>query len=360
MQVICEFYASFNLIFGDFDSYLKKCKENVAFRCISRNTVICRNRFFCGHSVLWCAMAAYTEMTCKGVMFLVRFRVVKASHLLLVVSILILVGVIAFIALQNPSTPANPALKSAAGRNSTQQYAGAEVAMTSVPASAASGLQITVIPDEVQPEQAIQKPRVLIYHTHTHEAYAQVEHDPYEAIETWRTYDTAHSIVQVGVVLAAELEKRGFEVIHDATDHELDNINQAYVRSLETISGYPEKFDLYIDLHRDAHSKGLKHFITDENGKEYAQMMLLVGRGDAYTGTDKPDYERNLQFAQDLTRTMNDQLADLCRNVTVKKGRYNQHLSSPMILLEAGHNLNTLEEVLSAMPMVAESIAKCI
>ena len=296
-------------------------------------------------------------MTCKGVMFLVRFRVVKASHLLLVVSILILAGVIAFIALQNPSAPVDPALKNAIGR--TQQYAGTEVAMTSIPASAASGLQITVIPDEIQAEPTAPKPRVLIYHTHTHEAYAQVEHDPYEAIETWRTYDAAHSVVQVGVVLAAELEKRGIDVIHDATDHELDDINHAYVRSLETISAYPDDFDLYIDLHRDAYSEGLKRCVKDESGKEYAQMMMLVGRGDAYSGTDKPDYEGNLLFAQTLTRKMNERLSDLCRNVTVKKGRYNQHISSPMILLEAGHNLNTLEQALASMPMVADSIAEC-
>ena len=299
----------------------------------------------------------YTEMTCKGVMFLVRFRVVKASHLLLLVSILVLAGVIAFIALQEPSEPVNPALQSAAV--STQQPAGIEVAMASVPASAASGLQIAVIPDETQPETAARKPRVLIYHTHTHEAYAQVEHDPYEAIETWRTYDATHSVVQVGVVLAAELEKRGFDVIHDATDHELDDINQSYVRSLETVLAYPDDFDLYIDLHRDAYSEGLKRFVADEEGKEYAQLMLLVGRGDAYTGVDKPDYDANLQFAQTLTRKMNDQLADLCRNVTIKKGRYNQHVSTPMILLEVGHNLNTLEQALASMPMVAESIAEC-
>ena len=68
-------------------------------------------------------------------------------------------------------------------------------------------------------------PRVLIYHTHTHEAYEQTDEDPYEALEAWRTDDEAHSVVRVGEELAELLRAEGCEVVHDVTDHELDDLN---------------------------------------------------------------------------------------------------------------------------------------
>ena len=296
---------------------------------------------------------------------MVRFRVLKASHLLLAVSVVILLAVLIFIGFQSQSGSKDEAASSTLVQTSetTTLSAGAEVDLASVPASSISGekhFSITIIPDANQPETQQDKLRILIYHTHSHEAYAQTEADPYVAIETWRTTDQTHSVIQVGSTLAAELEKLGAEVVHDMTDHELDDINQAYTRSLETLESYSEEFDLYIDLHRDAYSEGLKNCIVDDDGNEYAQLMLLVGRGDAYTGDAKPDYDVNLQFAQSLTRNLNEQMSDLCRNVTIKKGRYNQHIASPAILLEVGHNMNTLQQALNSMPYVAKAICNCL
>ena len=41
----------------------------------------------------------------------------------------------------------------------------------------------------------------------------------------------------------------------------------------------------------------------------------------------------------------------------VKNGRYNQHLFTPSVLIEVGHNLNTLDEALASMPVLAEALA---
>ena len=98
--------------------------------------------------------------------------------------------------------------------------------------------------------------RILIYHTHTHEAYEQVSEDPYEALEAWRTTDVDHSVVRVGEELAQALRQHGFRVTHDITDHEGEALSTAYTRSLKTLESYDETFDLYIDLHRDAYVSG--------------------------------------------------------------------------------------------------------
>ena len=88
--------------------------------------------------------------------------------------------------------------------------------------------------------------------------------------------------------------------------------------------------------------------------------QVLVGRGDDYAAAEKPDYETNLIFARRLSESINRQLPDLCRNVIVKKGRYNQQMCTPAILLEIGHNMNTLEQALNTVPYVANAIETCL
>ena len=200
--------------------------------------------------------------------------------------------------------------------------------------------------------------RVLIYHTHTHEAYTQVENDPYVETGTWRTADQMHSVVRVGEALAELLRRQGMEVVHDLTDHEPPKLSTAYARSLETLQGYEgEEFDLYIDLHRDAYNDSLLYYIEHE-GQQMAQLMVLIGNGGNYEV--KPDYEANLRFAAKLTDVLNTRVKNICRPVMVKNGRYNQHVGTPAILIEVGHNENTLDQALASMPFLAEAIGVCL
>ncbi|MEG2136865.1 MAG: stage II sporulation protein P, partial [Clostridia bacterium] len=198
--------------------------------------------------------------------------------------------------------------------------------------------------------------RVLIYHTHTEEAYAQVPGDPYVENSKWRTRDPAHSVVRVGDELAHLLGDCGIEVVHDTTDHEPPQLGTAYVRSLETLKGYPQPFDLYIDLHRDAFDQSMAGRAVSVGGAEAAQLMVLVGNGDGFR--EKPDTQANLAFAQALTARLNRISDGLCRDVRVQVGRYNQHIGTPAVLIEVGHNLNTLGEALSAMPVLARAISE--
>ena len=176
----------------------------------------------------------------------------------------------------------------------------------------------------------------------------------YEAVEAWRTRDADHSIVRVGRELARQLERLGFEVVHDTTDHENDALSTAYTRSLKTLESYERPFDLYIDLHRDAFVQGMRRATVLSNGETAAQIMLLIGNGNGFEV--KPRYRENLAFARKLTENINSIEPGLCKEVLVKDGRYNQHISTPAILIEVGHNRNTLQEALNAIPTVARAI----
>ena len=203
--------------------------------------------------------------------------------------------------------------------------------------------------------QPVERPRVLIYHTHTHEAYAQTAADPYRETESWRTEDQTHSVVRVGEALAALLTDYGFDVVHDTADYEYPKLNTAYARSLDMLeTKRGETFNLCVDLHRYAWDKSMAECACI-GSQRAAQLMMLIGNGGNFD--IKPDYEANLAFAARLTDRINALCDGLCRPVMVKNGRYNQHLFTPSVLIEVGHNLNTLDEALASMPVLAEALA---
>lgn len=304
-------------------------------------------------------------------MNMVRFRVVKAAHLAVALAALILVGVIVALAIRYVTTA------------DATTPVGSFVSGVAETAAADAGMKIELVPEaalweEEQPAaraayvenehtdaeaDAVSTvsavPSVLIYHTHTHEAYRQVADDPYEEVGgRWRTTDNAHNVVRVGDALTDALIERGISVVHDVTDHEQDDFETAYARSLQTLQQYEQPFDLYIDLHRDAYGTEPEEAVTVSVGqKRMAKLMVMVGTGEDFDV--RPDSAENYRFATQLTAQINAEAPGLCRDVMVKAKRYNQHVGR-CILLEVGHNLNTLEEALDTVPYLADALAEML
>lgn len=241
-------------------------------------------------------------------------------------------------------------------------HAGETAALqTSAQPTPAPGFAIEVLGMET----AAPRKRVLIYHTHTYEAYEQDSNAPYKETEKWRTMDNAANVVRVGEELAGLLRGLGMEVVHDVTAFEPPELSSAYTRSLEMLKrrvDAGERYDLYIDLHRDAYAASQTGPNTvSVGGTDLAKLMLLVGKGEGQTAqgfAEKPDWESNLKIAQGITDLLNAQCKGLCRDVRLKSGRFNQHIAVGCVLVEAGNNRNTLQEVLAAMPYLADAIVQ--
>lgn len=291
---------------------------------------------------------------------MVHFKVIKGSQLLLGIAIAVLVIVIAALAISFVLTGNSESIHTQADlvrANEVVIEAETDTVFASISDEALEldpkdEFSIEVLPSSTS---RADRPCVLIYHTHTHEAYEQVSGDQYVAIEAWRTTDQDHSVVRVGEELARMLRDRGFEVVHDTTDHEQDDLSTAYTRSLKTLERYTRRFDLYLDLHRDAYIEGVDALNLSDGDQTVAQIMMLIGNG---AGFDvKPYYEENLLFAQQLTQRINQLKHGLCKDVLVKDGRYNQNIGVFSILVEVGHNRNTLQEALNALPYLADGLA---
>lgn len=281
---------------------------------------------------------------------MVKFKVVKAADIALAAALVILAAAVVTVLLMTRAQNAQPTL----------------AAVTPEPAETSLALDtenehtdpavVTRVSSQALPLS--NGKRVLIYHTHTHEAYQMTDQEAYTPLENWRTDDSGHNIVRVGDELTAELEKRGFEVVHDDTDFEQDDLSTSYSRSLEALlQREDEDYDLIIDLHRDAYVEGAQ-LTCSYAGRKSANLMVLIGKGDSFQ--EKPHFQENYALACALTEKINGLCPGLGREVMVKTGRYNQHFSDHSLLIEVGSNGNTLEEALSSMPILADAIEEVL
>ena len=194
-------------------------------------------------------------------------------------------------------------------------------------------------------------PQVLIIHTHSSEAYTPDGTDQYEASDPYRTEDKTQSVIRVGDALTAALERQGLTVLHDREIYDYPSYTGSYGRSgaavEQALAAHPS-IRVVIDLHRDALGSGDVVYKTQAllNGRSSAQAMLLVGTGE--NGLWHPNWRENLKLAMYLQEAADAQAPTLMRPIGLVSERYNQQLSTGMLILEVGSTGNTLREALTA------------
>lgn len=198
--------------------------------------------------------------------------------------------------------------------------------------------------------------KVLIIHSHGTEGYADSGGS--------RTEDTGKNVLSIGAHLEKELEKYGFDVLHDVKMHDKDNYNKSYINSLNTTSWYLQTYPdigIIIDLHRDAieNEKGEKVKLTYDTGEEKAaQLMMVVGSNGG--GLTHDNYVENLKFAIALQQTGQDLFEGLLRPINFRNERFNQHLHKNYIILEVGTHGNTLKEAKTSVELFAQVLDNAI
>ena len=196
-------------------------------------------------------------------------------------------------------------------------------------------------------------PQILIYHSHSQEGF----------VDTVEGDDTT-TIVGVGDYLAKLLtETYGYQVIHDRGVYDLvDGVldrNVAYDYSgaavEQWLSQYPQ-IQVIIDLHRDGVDG--KKFVVQENGKPTANLMFILGMSRTADQQDisylpNPYIKENMAFALQIQERAEIAAPGLMRNIYLMAYRFNLHYRPRSMLLEAGTQLNTLEEEKNAMEFFA-------
>ena len=204
-------------------------------------------------------------------------------------------------------------------------------------------------------------PQILIYHTHSQETFSDS-----------REGETEDTIVGVGNYLTELLEKNyGYKVIHvtDAFDimgGELDR-SKAYDYARSSIEKVLEEnptVEVVIDLHRDGVPDD-RHLVTEINGKQTAQILFYNGLSytvnqGAVSYLPNPYIEDNLAFSFQLEYQAAQYYPQFYRGIYLAGLRYNLHLRPRALLLEAGAQTNTVEEVRNAMEPFADILNRVL
>lgn len=203
-------------------------------------------------------------------------------------------------------------------------------------------------------------PKVLIFHTHSQEEFADSTPG-----------DPATSILGVGDYLTRLLNEKGIETIHDTgvydiINGQLDRSNayenaEASVRPL--IEANPT-LEVAIDLHRDGVAEGT-HLVTEINGKPTAKIMYFNGLSRSRTNGDidylyNPYIQDNLAFSLQMQLASESMYPGFARHIYLRAYRYNLHLLPKSLLIEAGAQTNTVEEMMNAMEVLADTLAHVI
>ena len=207
------------------------------------------------------------------------------------------------------------------------------------------------------------KPTILIYHSHTTEAYALIDSGYYISSDS-RSADNAKNVVRVGDELAAYLQKAGFSVIHDTKIHDKD-YNSSYDSSRKTVEYYLEKYpsiEITIDLHRDDITYSDKTKVKPTatiDGKKAARMMIISG---CEWGRVKhfPDWEYNLRFDLAVQQKVNALYPDLMRPILFSERKYNMYETHNSFLLEVGTDANTLDEACYSARLFGKALGELL
>ena len=198
-------------------------------------------------------------------------------------------------------------------------------------------------------------PQILVFHTHSQEKFADSE-------------ENGMSIVNVGDRLVSLLQEQyGYNVIHltdefDMAGGVLDR-SEAYTygnTKLDEVLAQNPSIQVVIDLHRDGVDAS-KHLVTEIDGKQTARIMLF--NGISYTKEQgEIDYLPNPYITENLAMTYKMFLLgkinypDLFRCIYISGYRYCLHHVPRSMLIEAGAQTNTYEEVYNAMEPLARLI----
>lgn len=194
-------------------------------------------------------------------------------------------------------------------------------------------------------------PQILIYHTHSQEAYVDS-----------REKEPSDTVVGVGSYLTEILEDQyGYNVIHDTSCYDIIdgvlNRNKAYNMAEDGISKILEEnptIEIVIDLHRD----GAPKRATIINGEETAQIMLFNGlsrdQNGPITYLDNPYQQDNLAFSLQLQLKSLELYPGLFYKNYLNSWRYNMHVRPKTLLMELGTYKNTLQSAKNAMEPFAK------
>ena len=180
--------------------------------------------------------------------------------------------------------------------------------------------------DMTMAKQEGEGPQILIYHTHSQEAF----------------------------------EQYGYRVLHHTGQYDVETRDNAYSRALPEVEQLLAKnpsIQVVIDLHRDEVAQDTR-LVTELQGRPTAKFMFFNGLSRTRKTGDidylrNENQEANLAFSFQMQLKAAEYYPGLTRRIYLKGYRYNMHLCPRTLLVELGAQNNTYEEAINACDPLA-------
>ncbi len=214
-------------------------------------------------------------------------------------------------------------------------------------------------------EKTKKEPKILIFHTHIHEGFADSDMSKGLSEGIWGVGEELKRILE---------EEYGIGVIHDAGQYDMVNgkgqTTGAYERMeppiREILKKYPS-IEVCIDLHRDGVPGGTR-LVTEVDGKPTAQIMFFNGlcrlnkngTAQAISGLENPYVKENLAFSLQMKTAADSLYPGLARKIYLNAYRFSLHFMPRSTLVEVGAQTNTKAEAMNAMQPLAEILAEVL
>ncbi|OLN23411.1 hypothetical protein BTO30_05475 [Domibacillus antri] len=210
-------------------------------------------------------------------------------------------------------------------------------------------------PVREEPEQtpAVYEKKILLYFTHTSEAY------------TPENGQAPVRIVEVGDMIAKKIEEHKIGVSVNKTDigailnQKGKKYSASYEESRAVVASAQKQLpslEYLVDIHRDSQPKDVTTAVI--NGQSMAKTVFVIGG-------EHSGYEENARFAAGLHELFETYYPGLSRGVIVKSGsqtngKFNQDLSKRAILIEMGGVDNTREELERSAEAFADILSRYV
>lgn len=208
-----------------------------------------------------------------------------------------------------------------------------------------------------------EQPQVLIYHTHTSEAYLDETVDYFYESYYSRTQNEAFNVVAVGNKIAGVLQNHGIKTLHDKTVHD-STYDGSYDRSAQTVTADMNSYKdikVVLDIHRDA--LGTEECkvkpVFEYNGKKAAQIMILAGC-DPDNERGFINWQNNLSFALKLQHKAEELYPGMTRPISFDYFAYNEYICDGSLLIEVGSDANSIDEVETTGELLGEVLAQVL
>ena len=138
---------------------------------------------------------------------------------------------------------------------------------------------------------------------------------------------------------------------------------ETLLRQLWILKDNPS-IEVVIDLHRDGVAQGT-HLVTKINGKPTAQIMFFNGlsrtrKNGEIAYLNNPYREDNLATSFQMQLMAARYYPGFTRRIYLKSYRYNLDLAPKAMLIEAGAQTNTVEEMRNAMEVLADVLSRVL